>query len=59
MPAWIFYFRVPDIDAAIVPVKAEGGQIISGPHDVPGGERVILALDPQGAAVGFVASPKA
>jgi predicted enzyme related to lactoylglutathione lyase len=59
VPAWIFYFRVPDIEAAIVTVKAEGGQIVSGPHEVPGGERVILALDPQGAAVGFVASPPA
>jgi predicted enzyme related to lactoylglutathione lyase len=59
MPAWVFYFRVPDIDAAIATVKAEGGQIVTGPHDVPGGEKVILAIDPQGAAVGFVAPPKA
>jgi predicted enzyme related to lactoylglutathione lyase len=59
VPAWVFYFRVPEIEAAADAVKAGGGQILMGPMEVPGGERIILTIDPQGAAVGFVASPKA
>lgn len=53
--AWTFYFRIPDVDAAAEAVKAEGGQILAGPMEVPGGERIIVASDPQGAVVGFVA----
>lgn len=52
--AWTFYFHVPDVDAAAPQVTALGGRIIMGPHDVPGGQRIILALDPQSAPVGFV-----
>jgi predicted enzyme related to lactoylglutathione lyase len=59
VPAWTFYFRVADVDAAAGTVKAEGGQVVMGPMEVPGGERVILAIDPQGAAVGFVSAPAA
>ncbi|MDO6413936.1 VOC family protein [Sphingomonas sp. BIUV-7] len=55
VPAWLFYFRVPDIDVCVAAVKAEGGRIVTGPMEVPGGERVIMAIDPQGAVVGFVA----
>ncbi|QJU56789.1 VOC family protein [Sphingomonas sp. AP4-R1] len=53
VPAWVFYFRVADVDAAAETIKAEGGTVVMGPMEVPGGERVILAIDPQGAAVGF------
>jgi predicted enzyme related to lactoylglutathione lyase len=49
-PHWAIYFRVPDIDAAAERVKANGGQILNGPMDVPGGDRVLNAMDPQGAA---------
>jgi uncharacterized protein len=49
-PAWTFYFVVDDIDAAVVRVKAGGGQIINGPMQVPGGMWIAQALDPQGAA---------
>lgn len=55
--AWIFYFRIADVDAAVETIRAEGGQVVMGPMEVPGGERVILAIDPQGAAVGFVSAP--
>ncbi|AOH83861.1 hypothetical protein AWL63_07675 [Sphingomonas panacis] len=51
---WSFYFRVADVDAAAEQVRAGGGTIIMGPMDVPGGERIIVALDPTGASVGFV-----
>lgn len=56
-PHWLHYFRVADIDAALEKVKAGGGQVLNGPHEVPGGDRVAICRDPQGAGVGFVARP--
>jgi predicted enzyme related to lactoylglutathione lyase len=56
---WTFYFRVPDIDAAVEKVKAGGGQVHAGPMDVPGGDRVIVASDPQGVPFGIAAPGKA
>lgn len=53
---WQFYFRVPDIDKAAETVKAKGGTVYMGPHEVPGGERIIVVGDPAGNPVGFVAS---
>jgi uncharacterized protein len=52
---WQFYFRVPDIDAAAAAVTANGGAVHMGPMEVPGGERIIVASDPAGTVVGFVA----
>ena len=49
-PNWQIYFRVPDIDVAIERIKANGGQILNGPMEVPGGDRIVNAMDPQGAA---------
>ena len=49
-PNWQIYFRVPDIDAAVKRITENGGQILNGPMDVPGGDRILNALDPQGAA---------
>jgi predicted enzyme related to lactoylglutathione lyase len=48
--AWGIYFRVPDPDAAAEKVKAKGGQVINGPMDVPGGDRIVQCIDPQGGA---------
>jgi uncharacterized protein len=52
--AWTFYFRVPDIDAALEIVTANGGKILNGPHQVPGGDWTINGMDPQGAAFALV-----
>ena len=52
-PNWLIYFRVPNVDAAIEKVKANGGRILSGPTEVPGGDRVATATDPQGATFGL------
>jgi uncharacterized protein len=52
--AWSFYFRVPDIDAAVETVKASGGTLLMEPVEIPGGEYSLNALDPQGAAFGLV-----
>ena len=49
-PNWGIYFRVPDINAAIERTRANGGQILQGPMQVPGGDWVVNAMDPQGAA---------
>jgi predicted enzyme related to lactoylglutathione lyase len=52
---WTFYFRTPDIDAAAERVKAAGGTVHAGPMEVPGGDMVIVASDPQGAGFGIAA----
>ena len=52
-PNWLIYFRVPDVHAAAERVKANGGQVLNGPMEVPGGDWVLTAADPQGAAFGL------
>lgn len=49
-PHWMQYVRVDSADAAADRVKAGGGQIVNGPMDVPGGDRVAVCGDPQGGA---------
>ena len=48
-PFWSIYFRVADINAATERIKANGGQVINGPMEVPGGDLIVNAVDPQGA----------
>jgi predicted enzyme related to lactoylglutathione lyase len=55
---WGFYFRVPEIDAAKARVEAAGGTVTSGPMEVPGGEWVLNATDPEGVTFGLVAPVK-
>ena len=54
VPVWNFYIGVDDIDRAHAAVKANGGTITNEPMEIPGGEYAMNAIDPQGAAVGFV-----
>jgi predicted enzyme related to lactoylglutathione lyase len=49
-PHWRIYFRVADIQAATERIKANGGSILQGPMEVPGGDWVVNGMDPQGAA---------
>jgi hypothetical protein len=49
-PNWQIYFRVPDINAATERIKANGGHVLNGPMEVPGGDWIVNATDPQGAA---------
>lgn len=49
-PFWAIYFRVPDINAAVERIKKNGGTIANGPMEVPGGDWIVNAIDPQGAA---------
>lgn len=53
-PAWLYYFQVGDIDAAAARVKGAGGQLMNGPMEVPGGDWVFQAQDPQGAVFALV-----
>ena len=55
---WMIYFRVLDINAAAERVKANGGTILNGPMEVPGGDWVLNAKDPQGAGFSLHAKAK-
>ena len=52
--AWRYYIRVPSIAAAVEAVKAGGGMVTVGPHEVPGGDHIIIGTDPQGAEFALV-----
>ena len=54
-PYWLFYFHVDAIDAAAARVTDHGGTIVQGPHEVPGGQWIVNAQDPQGALFALVA----
>ena len=58
-PNWQIYFLVPDINEAVDRIKANGGRILNGPMEVPGGDWVVNAMDPQGAAFSLHAKHKA
>ncbi len=47
---WGLYFRVSDVDAGAERVKVNGGKVLNGPMEVPGGDRILQCMDPQGAA---------
>jgi len=55
---WRFYFRSPDVDAAAAAVKQRGGTVLNGPMEVPGGDRIIVINDPEGANAGVVGPGK-
>lgn len=48
-PAWLYYTESKDLDAASKRAVSNGGKLMNGPMDVPGG-RVSQFMDPQGAA---------
>jgi len=51
---WCYYFRVPEIGAAKAYFETNGGQVVNGPMEVPGGEFALQAVDPQGAIVSLI-----
>jgi predicted enzyme related to lactoylglutathione lyase len=51
---WRYYVNVPSISKAVEAVKAGGGSIAIGPHEVPGGNHIIIGQDPQGAEFALV-----
>lgn len=46
---WMYYVRVSSVGHAIEQAQAHGGQLLMGPHEVPGGDVIAQLLDPQGA----------
>ncbi|MEI6668172.1 MAG: VOC family protein [Acidobacteriota bacterium] len=53
-PQWLYYIRVASIETGIARVREHGGQVLIGPHDVPGGDRIAMCLDPAGAPFALV-----
>ncbi|MCW1382472.1 VOC family protein [Novosphingobium sp. KCTC 2891] len=53
-PSWLTYFGVPSATAAKAAIEQSGGTVLMGPHEVPGGEWIVVGTDPQGAAFGVV-----
>ncbi|OCC22651.1 glyoxalase [Croceicoccus estronivorus] len=51
---WQFYIGVPSIADAKRAVEANGGTVLMGPHEVPGGDWIIVGTDPQGVVFGLV-----
>lgn len=51
---WDFYFGVPSVTAAKMAIESNGGSVMSGPMEVPGGDWVVFGTDPQGARFGVV-----
>ena len=55
VPHWGYYINVDAIDAAASRIAAGNGKVINGPMEVPGGQWVLHAKDPQGAHFALVA----
>jgi uncharacterized protein len=53
-PMWLYYFGTGNIDDAAKRVTDDGGAILHGPSEVPGGGFIIQARDPQGAMFALV-----
>lgn len=51
---WNHYIRAANFDAAHAAVVAAGGTVLHGPSEVPGGDWIINAIDPQGAPFAIV-----
>jgi predicted enzyme related to lactoylglutathione lyase len=47
-PNWLHYVRVDDVHKTAEQIKQNGGQIINGPMEVPGGDWIAQCMDPQG-----------
>ncbi len=47
-PTWRYYFQVNGADAAVARINAAGGKVVTGPQQVPSGDWVLEAVDPQG-----------
>jgi uncharacterized protein len=65
-PRWLVYLSVPSVTAAVAAAKAAGGQVLNGPHQVPGGNWIAQVVDSHGVPVALhgpkdaaVAAPKA
>jgi predicted enzyme related to lactoylglutathione lyase len=53
---WNFYFQVESCSAVVDRIHAGGGKVVNGPHEVPGGQWIVTAIDPQGASFALVSN---
>lgn len=53
-PGWQVYFGVPSAMLAREAIVNAGGTVLTEPHQVPGGDWVVVAQDPLGAQFGVV-----
>jgi uncharacterized protein len=51
---WQFYFGVESVMKATRAITDGGGSVMMAPHQVPGGDWITVATDPQGAPFGIV-----
>ena len=58
MPAWLYYFNVDGIDAGAARVTQQGGKVLMGPHEVPGGMWIVQCMDPQGAMFALLSAKR-
>jgi predicted enzyme related to lactoylglutathione lyase len=49
-PHWLHYVRVDNADQAAERATKSGATLLHGPMEVPGGDRIAVLTDPQGAA---------
>ena len=54
MAFWQYYIRVESIAAAKTRLEGAGGTVLMGPMEVPGGDWIVNALEPQGVAFSLV-----
>lgn len=52
--AWLYYFIVTDLEAALRKVEAGGGRLLFGPMTVQSGVRIVNCADPTGAVFGLM-----
>lgn len=52
---WMYYFNVAAVDDTVDRIRQAGGQVVMGPHEVPGESWIIQCVDPQGAQFACVA----
>jgi hypothetical protein len=57
-PHWMPYVQVDDADAVAERARNAGGTVLHGPTEVPGGDRIVIIMDPQGATFGVHARKK-
>jgi predicted enzyme related to lactoylglutathione lyase len=46
---WLGYVSVDDLEGSVERAKAARGSVLTGPMDVPGGDRIAQLMDPHGA----------
>ncbi len=57
-PAWGGYVTVDDVDAVVARVAGLGGRVLLAPTDIPTVGRFATIMDPQGATLSLITTPR-